>query len=397
MRKLDVVVNGVATGCADGGRVLDAVRSAGFKVPTLCYDERVGPKGTCRACLVEIELPGPAGSRKQTVAACTWLASDGMKVATHTEEVKEYRRTLLELLLSETASPAGCPRCNYLARCEFHAACEEYGARPDRFKPLPRREKAVDPNPFIQRDYDYCIACYRCTNICNEWEQAAAITVDGRGQQSRIFSKFNNLLLESPCTFCGQCINTCPTGALTDRKTLNSVRALTPPESITPLPVRLTPLPAGEGLGEGEPPANAYARPATGLTRTKTICPYCGVGCGINLLSHNGKVAGVEPDFTAPSRGSLCVKGQFASWEFVRSEDRLRHPLIRRNGALERATWDEALGLVAGRFKDIAAKHGADAIVCWASARVVTEANYLMQKFARVALGTNNIDNCSRT
>jgi predicted molibdopterin-dependent oxidoreductase YjgC len=185
------------------------------------------------------------------------------------------------------------------------------------------------------------------------------------------------------------------------------------------------PLPTGAGTQPG------WAR-AQDLKRTKTICPYCGVGCGINLLSTSGQVAGVEPDFSAPSRGSLCVKGQFASWEFVRSEDRLKYPLIRvgveskgssergpstssgragaeRGGlpalrhapgpgaAFRRATWDEALDLVASRLKEIAARDGPDALVCWASARVVTEANYLMQKFARVAIGTNNIDNCSRT
>ncbi|GEM_PF-95903 len=469
-KTLNVVVNGIAAVCPDGGRVLDAVRAAGTNVPTLCFDERTGPKGTCRACLVEVSVPdpslGPGGTRKQTVAACTWLAADGMAVATHTPELREYRRTLFELLLSETAPPANCPKCATTGPCEFHAACTEYGAKSDRFKPLARRTKADDPNPFIQRDYSYCIACYRCTNICNEWEQASAITVDGRGQSSKIYTRFNNRLLESPCTFCGQCINTCPTGALTDRKALTAIRDLT---ATHPLPPNL-PLPAGEGWGEGEAAKSPLsgkerawvrveaaksplpgrervgvrvkAAPGAGrpaLKRTKTICPYCGVGCGIHLLSGNGQVVGVEPDFTAPSRGSLCVKGQFASWEFVRSEDRLRYPLIRvsprrvpsigsertggddtspqpsparREGVkgavaptrgegqqpvFRRATWDEALDLVASRLKGIIASDGPDAVVCWASARVVNEANYLMQKFARVAIGTNNIDNCSRT
>jgi predicted molibdopterin-dependent oxidoreductase YjgC len=379
-RILTVSVNGVAASCADGGRVLDAVKAAGFKVPTLCFDERVGPKGTCRACLVEVDVQG----RRQTVAACTWFASNDLKVETHTPALREYRQTLLEMLLSETGSPARCPKCNTTGPCEFHSACDEYDAKWDRFKPLGQRKKAGDPNPFIQRDYDYCIACYRCTSICNDWEQAGAITVYGRGQGSTIASFFNNRLLESPCTFCGQCINTCPTGALTDRKV----------------------------VGKTDPAK---------LTRTKTVCPYCGVGCGVHMLSQEGSVVGVEPDFTAPSRGSLCVKGQFASWEFVRSEDRLKHPLIRvdaeskarmshgtnfwtgsgrspdAGAKFRRATWDEALDLVAARLKGIITSDGPDAIVCWASARAVNEANYLMQKFARVAIGTNNVDNCSRT
>ncbi len=355
-RVLNVIVNGVATQCAEGGSVLDSLKAAGARVPTLCYDERVGPKGTCRACLVEVELDG----RKQVVASCTWLAADSMSVSTHTPEVRQYRQTLLEMLLSETGTPARCPKCNSTGPCELHSAAQEYGARWDRFKRLKQRVKAEDPNPFIQRDYDYCIACYRCTSICNEWEQASAITVEGRGQQSKISTFFNNRLLESPCTFCGQCINTCPTGALTDRKVV-------------------------------------WKTDPSKLKRTKTICPYCGVGCGIHMLSQDGEVKGVEPDFSAPSRGSLCVKGQFASWEFVRSEERLRYPLIREGTTFQRASWNEAISHVADRLKSIISAHGPDSVVCWASARVVNEANYLMQKFARIAIGTNNIDNCSRT
>jgi predicted molibdopterin-dependent oxidoreductase YjgC len=356
MKTLSLQVNGVAVESASDSRVLDALRKAGFNVPTLCFDERVGPKGTCRMCLVEVEVDG----RKQTVASCTAFAQDGMKVETHTPVLRDYRKTLLEMLLSETSVPKRFPADDKTAHSEFYRALREYEARSDAFPKLDKRKPAPDPNPFIQRDYDLCIACYRCTNICNEWEQAGAITVDGRGQDSSIFSFFNNNLLDSPCTFCGQCINTCPTGALTDRK-----------------------------LAAKHDPFEAE--------RTKTICPYCGVGCGIELITQDSELIGSQPDFDAPSRGSLCVKGQFASWEFVRSEERLKFPLIRKDGVLQRASWDEALDLVAANFKRIIAEDGPDAIVCWASARVVTEANYLLQKFARTAIGTNNIDNCSRT
>lgn len=354
-----VIVNGAGVRYREGGRVLGALRQAGTDVPTLCYDERVGPAGTCRMCLVEVEVDG----KKQIVASCTAFQQPEMKVRTHTPELREYRRTLLELLLSETPPPSECPKCRSFKTCEFHAAVREYDAKWDRFPRLKTREKAEDPNPFIQRDYDFCIACYRCTNICNEWEMASAITVAGRGQSSRIHTFFDNKLLDSPCTFCGQCINTCPTGALTDRKIV------------------------GKTVAEK-------------VHRTKTICPYCGVGCGIHLLTQDGQLVGSEPDFSAPSRGSLCVKGQFGSWEFVRSEERLKFPLIRRGGkagALERATWDEALDLIASNLKQIIARDGPDATTVWCSARCTNESNYLLQKFARTAIGTNNVDNCSRT
>ena len=358
-RTLAVSVNGVAVDCMPGERVLDAVRGAGCQVPTLCYDERVGPQGTCRMCLVEVEVDG----RSQQVASCTAFVDDAMLVKTHTDDLRNYRRTLLEMLLSEMSAPAGNAYSNKVGDTEFDRAIKEYDAKPDALPGLiPRNKAQHDENPFIQRDYDYCIACYRCTNVCRDWEQASAITVDGRGQDSSIFSFFNNDLTDSPCTFCGQCINTCPTGALSDRKVV---------------------------IQDIE---------ASDITRTKTVCPYCGVGCGIELLTDGDQLVGTEPDFDAPSRGSLCVKGQFASWDFVRSEDRLRHPLIKEpDGSFRKASWDEALDLVADRFQQIKEEDGPDAIVCWASARVVTEANYLMQKFARVAIGTNNIDNCSRT
>ena len=353
---LDVEINGIGVSCGPGSRVLDAVRQAGFDVPTLCYDERVGPQGTCRMCLVEVEV----GGKVQQVAACTAFSSDKMSVSTHSDRIVDYRKTVLEMLLSETSSPANCPKCVSFKKCELHTAAEEYDAKWDAFPSLLPREKAEDSNPFIQRDYDYCISCFRCTNICNDWEQAGAITIKGRGQESSIASFFENDLLKSPCTFCGQCINTCPTGALTDRKIVGKTKA-------------------------------------ENLKRTRTICPYCGVGCGIHLLTEDGELKGTEPDFTAPSRGSMCVKGQFASWEFVRSEERLKYPLIREHGAFRRASWDEALDLVTARLTGIRDETGPDSIVCWSSARTVTEANYLMQKFSRVAIGTNNIDNCSRT
>jgi len=351
-----VSVNGVSVPFREGQRVLGALREAGFDVPTLCYESRLDPQGTCRMCLVEVEVNG----QKKTVASCTAFQQPGMNVATHTQALREYRRTVLELLLSETAPAAQCPKCHAFGPCQLHAAAQEYGALADGFPHLRVREKAADSNPFIQRDYDYCIACYRCTSVCNQWEMAGAITVAGSSQSSRIATFFGNELLQSPCTFCGQCINTCPTDALTDRKLVDRAHA-------------------------------------EKLNRTKTICPYCGVGCGIQLLSEDGELIGSEPDFDAPSRGSLCVKGQFGSWEFVRSEERLKYPLIRRNGVLQRAMWDEAINLVASRFQETAAVHGPDSLVFWSSARCTTESNYLMQKLARVGLGTNNIDNCSRT
>lgn len=382
-----VDVNGVTVPNRPGGRVLAVLRDAGASVPTLCYDDRLDPQGTCRMCLVEVEVNG----RTETVASCTAFSEPGMKVQTHTDEIIEYRKTLLELLLSEISNPETDSKRTALGDYEFQAAVREYSAEHDAFRPIQRREKVEDPNPFIARDYDMCIACFRCTNICNDWEQASAITVTGRGQDSTIFSKFDNLLMDSPCTFCGQCVNTCPTGALTNRKLVNAINPVNmnwEDERIDMAPVSI-PGPSGDKIPLG---------PETSVDRTKTICPYCGVGCGINLLAQEGQLVGSEPDFSAASRGSLCVKGQFGSWDFINSEERLTTPLIKNSaGQFERASWDEALTLVTDRLKFYRDTDGPDSTVFWSSARTTSESNYLAQKFARVALKTNNIDNCSRT
>jgi len=340
-------------------------------------------------CLVEVEVNG----RTETVASCTAFSEPGMTVRTHTPEIVEYRKTLLEMLLSEIEDPSKIEQTETLGNHEFQAAVREYGARHDAFNPLERRAKADDPNPFIKRDYDLCIACYRCTNICNDWEQASAITVSGRSQDVSIFSKFNNLLMESPCTFCGQCVNTCPTGALSNRKMSD---ALVPspmiwdetPES-EPVPEINIPAPSGDNVTLG---------PATSVDRTPTICPYCGVGCGINLITQDGDLVGSEPDFSAPSQGSLCVKGQFGSWDFINSDERLTTPLIKNaEGEFEPASWDKVLTLITDKLKHYRDVDGPDSLVFWSSARTTSESNYLAQKFTRVALKTNNIDNCSRT
>lgn len=339
----------------EGQTLLEVLRQGGVDLPALCYEPRLPPQGSCRLCMVQLEGQGAP------VASCTVQARDGMRVQADPEHLRRYRRTVLEMLLSETPPPGECPRCRGGERCELHRAAERYQARPDRFPRLEPRPASRDPNPFILRDYRWCIACYRCTRVCGEWEMAHAIVPVGRGQDTRIASFPGDRLLESPCTFCGQCIFTCPTGALLDRKSLQQ-------------------------------------RNGAPVERVKTICPYCGTGCGLQLLVREGRLVGAEPDFANPvSQGSLCIKGQFASWEFVHSPDRLTRPLIRRDGELRPATWEEAYDLVATRLLEIRDTYGPDALVFWSSARATNEANYLMQKLARAVVGTNNVDNCART
>lgn len=337
-----------------GETLLQAARRAQVDIPTLCFDPRVAPNGSCRLCLVEIE------GRPNPVPACAFPAAEGLSVRTESPALTAYRSRLLNLVLSELPERE-CRHCAEIGPCELHALAARYGATGGRYRGATSGAPVDDGNPFILRDYEQCIYCYRCTRVCNELEQAHAIAPAGRGFATRIATLFERGLMDVTCTFCGQCINTCPTGALADLPRLGRARAADLTASV------------------------------------RTICPFCGTGCGVRLDVAGDRVVGVRPDFTSPvSHGSLCVKGQFG-WEFIHSADRLTTPLVRADGTLRPATWVEALGVVADRLRSIREAYGPDSIVLWSSARATSEANYLFQKFARAVIGTNNVDNCART
>ncbi len=347
-------INGIEVSFAEGETILEAARRCRIAIPTLCFDPRVSPSGACRLCLVEIEgAPRP-------VPACSFPAAEALEVHTESEELRELRRSILELTLSENPDRE-CPRCRDVAPCDLHRLAEEYGARPDRFRGAKSGTPVADDHPLVGRDPEACIACNRCVQICNEHEQAHAIAMGGRGFGSHVGTLFGRRLEETGCTSCGQCINTCPTGALFDRTRSSTAGA------------------------------------ADIVRRVPTVCPYCGTGCGMLLDVAGDRIVGARGDPDSPvSRGSLCVKGQFG-WHFVHSDERLTSPLIRRGGELQPASWDDALDLIARRLGAIKEERGPDAMVFWSSARATNEANYVFQKLARAVVGTNNVDNCART
>jgi predicted molibdopterin-dependent oxidoreductase YjgC len=213
---------------------------------------------------------------------------------------------------------------------------------------------------MILRDYDHCISCYRCVRVCAEQEGDYAISVENRGFHTRIATEFGGHLRDSACTFCGQCVQTCPTGALGDQRALR--HAATPGET----------------------------------RRTRSICPYCGVGCSVDILSKDQTIVGVQPAMDGPANlGALCVKGQFA-WDWVQHPDRLKKPLVRKDGTLVEASWDEALDRAAKGFLEVKRKHGRQAVYAVASGRAPHESAYSVQKWIRVGFQTNQVDNCSR-
>ena len=363
-------LDGQAVPFRRGETILQAARRAGHTIPSLCYDPRLQPYGACRVCVVKVG--GRVG------ASCTTAAGPGLQV-TVDDEVRELRRDLVELtasLLPDGPCPecrvAGCGAGEVAGRCELHQVAATVGARRDgRFAGAPGGRLHADPNPFLGRDYSRCINCYRCVRICDEIEGDDALTATGRGFAATIATWFDRGLADSSCELCGQCIHTCPTGALTDRKMATRIVEV---EAKTHLPIL-----AGE------------------IERRESVCPYCGTGCKITLHGARGELLGTGPVMNAPaSDGALCVKGQYGG-DFLRAPDRLQHPLIRDGEGFREASWNEALDLIAARLATLRDTVGGGAFAAWASARTTNESNYLLMKLTRGVMGSNHIDNCQRT
>ncbi len=340
----------------DGETIYEVANRCRREVPSLCYDPRLEPFGACRLCVVDVE------GVRNPVASCTAKATDGMVIRTKTKAIEKYRKTLLEMVASENRSLDIDPLSGYSSQ-ELSQLLDQYNTDNKRFAgKTSGKSNNDDKNPFILRDYDNCISCYRCVRVCAEQEGDHAINVINRGFETQISTEFGNDLRDSECTFCGQCVQTCPTGALSDKKALR----------------------AKDSPGE--------------IKKTRSVCPYCGVGCAVDILSKEDKVVGIQPAMDGPANeGALCIKGQYA-FDFVNHPDRLKKPMIRKeDGTFREAEWEEALQLAANGFKNVAEKYGRHSIYGIASGRAPHEAAYTMQKFIRSNFGTNYIDNCSRS
>lgn len=333
-----------------GDTILKVAKRNGIRIPTLCHMDWIAPTGSCRICLVEI-------NNGTLVAACTHPAADGLKVVTDNEKLRDYRKTTLELMLSD--HEVDCITCERNGDCELADLCYEYGVDTSSFIGERKDRPMMEDNPFFVLDHGRCILCGRCVRVCEELRYRCAISFYERGFRSYVGPPLGRSLTEGPCEFCGQCVDACPTGALTAK-------------------IR---------LGRGR---------AFDLRRTSTICTYCGVGCRLNVYTRNNEIIDVSPDEGAPVNDiRLCAKGRFG-FDFVNREDRLRKPLIKENDTFREASWEEALDLVASRLRDIKEKNGADAIAGLSSAKCTNEENYLFQKFMRAVVGTNNVDHCAR-
>ncbi len=348
----EAVINGKRVSFEPEMTILEAAARAGITIPTLCYHPALETFGGCRICLVE------AKGFSKLLPACTTPISEGMEITTERPLIRDTRRAIVELMLLR--HPFECLYCHANGRCELQRLVYNLGIKRDSFPGRADRSPTPHPvdesNQFFIRDTDKCVLCGRCVRVCESPAQYSAIDFLNRGIKTVIQRPADFGIESSDCKFCGQCVAVCPVGALAERPAL------------------------GGGL-------------AADIKRVKTGCPYCGVGCSVVVeVNRQGRVTNVTTDHTdtdSLNQGRSCVKGRFG-WEFVNSPDRLTTPLIKENGEFRAASWDEALDTVAAGLQRNMGRAG-----FFTSARCTNEENYLMQRFAREVMSTNNVDHCA--
>jgi predicted molibdopterin-dependent oxidoreductase YjgC len=336
-------IDDIAVEVDRGKSILEAAQSAGIKIPTLCNDRRLIPFGACRLCVVQQK------GKSDLLPSCFTPAKAGMEIITHSPEILESRKLQLQFILLN--HPMICPRCEKEGECALQRLVYEYGVE-EKLYPWERiSSPADDHSPLLQRDSDKCILCGRCVRICDEVQGVGELSFSKRGIKTVIDTDFHRPL---QCEFCGQCMDTCPVGAITSDRFDYTIKAWE-------------------------------------LKETTTPCPYCACGCSLIIGSKDGEIRRVFPDpEKGPSDGNLCVKGRFG-WDVIDHPERIRTPLLRVNGALKEASWEEVLQFVTQKLETIKDQYGSDAIAGIASSRLTNEEYYLLQKLFRNAIGTNQI------
>ncbi|MFL9880513.1 formate dehydrogenase subunit alpha [Herbaspirillum rhizosphaerae] len=352
-------IDGVAVTVPSGTSVMRAAVEAGINVPKLCATDSLEPFGSCRLCLVEIE--GKDGRKmKGYPASCTTPCESGMKVQTQTPKLADIRRGVMELYISD--HPLDCLTCPTNGNCELQDMAGTVGLREVRYGydgDNHLEMKKDESNPYFTYDPSKCIVCNRCVRACEETQGTFALTISGRGFESRVSAGQMDTFMESECVSCGACVQACPTATLTEKTVIM--------------------------MGQAE-------------HSKVTTCAYCGVGCAFKAEMKGNEVVRMVPykDGKA-NHGHSCVKGRFA-WGYATHKDRITKPMIRSKitDPWREVSWEEALGYAASEFRRIQAKHGKDSIGGITSSRCTNEETYLVQKLVRAAFGNNNVDTCAR-
>jgi formate dehydrogenase major subunit len=349
-----VEIDGLPASVSAGTSIMRAAREAGVDIPKLCATDSLKPFGSCRMCLVEVE------GRKGYPASCTTPVEDGMKIRTQTGDLARLRRNVMELYISD--HPLDCLTCAANGDCELQDMAGAVGLREVRygFDGANHLDAGVDAsNPYFQFDASKCIVCSRCVRACDEVQGTFALTIEGRGFESKVSAGISEDFLDSECVSCGACVQACPTATLMEKSIVE----------------------------HGQPER-----------AVKTTCAYCGVGCSFVAEMQGDQVVRMTPDKDGQANhGHSCVKGRFA-WGYSTHRDRVLDPLIRDSidEPWRKVSWDEALAYTARRFKEIQEQHGRKAIGGITSSRCSNEEVFVVQKLVRAAMGNNNVDTCAR-
>jgi len=324
-------------------------------IPTLCDAPNLDPFGSCRVCSVEVALE--KGGKRKTMASCHSPVIENCYIYPDSESIQDLRKNIIELVLTD--HPLDCLTCEVNGNCELQTVAASVGITEVRYpegKNHLDREKDKS-HPYMTSDLSKCINCYRCVRACDEVQGQFVLNMAGRGFDSHIIKGIDESFMESDCVSCGACSQACPTSAISDVFMSKSIRT---------------------------------------TEKTRTVCTYCGVGCNLDVATSNGKIKSIQAPYDAEvNQGHTCLKGRYA-FKFYNHPERLRSPQIKRNGVFEDVTWDEAYDYIAGKLTDYKENFGSDSIAGISSSRCTNEENYLMQKFIRAVIGTNNIDGCAR-
>ncbi len=341
---ISLTINGIEVQGKPGSTILEVADANGIRIPRLCHHASLNAIGCCRLCVVDVK-PGPP----KPVPACTTQIADKMQVTTHTEQIDRYRRELLQLILMNHV--LDCPICDKGGECELQNLTRELKIKDQQFQAVKLVPEYDDRSPLIERYPDRCVNCERCIRVCRERVGAGALYFNNRGYRTVVTAGAKTM----SCEHCGSCVAVCPTGALIDK-------------------------------------GFKYEARAWELDRQAAICSYCGGGCHVVLNTRKGELKRVTSSKDEPVNGILiCSRGRF-SLDALQHPQRLTEPMIRKNGALEPVSWQEALEFVAGKVRELVKSHGPEAIAGVGSPRSSNEANYLFQKMCRLAIGTPNID-----